>query len=44
MPFDMNKLSHDIRADLIRAKLAPTMAEASRLYFAALDRAGINAR
>jgi hypothetical protein len=38
---DLNKLSHDVRADIIRARLAPTMAEQARLYFAALDRAGV---
>jgi hypothetical protein len=41
MPFDMNKLSHDARADIMRARLAPTMAEAARLYFAAMDRHSI---
>lgn len=41
LTFDINKLPHDVRADIIAARLAPTMAEASRRYCAALDRAGI---
>ncbi len=41
LTFDMNKLPEDTRADILRARIAPTMAEASRLYIAALDRAGI---
>jgi hypothetical protein len=38
---DLTKLPHDTRAAIIRARLAPTMAEAARIYCDALRSAGV---
>lgn len=38
---DLNTLPHDTRAEIIRARLAPTMAEAARIYCNALRAAGV---